>query len=305
MSKETSDSAWDAKALGGSWKRKIVNPDLLEERAKCTFDQTELNRLFFDHADYIQQMNELVKEHPELIEGNMERYDMSREENFAFIWKRIKRTMELKPEVLVSDESSKPFIYYFGDAIGPLNLHFAVFTKTIEGLASPEQQEMWLDKARKLNIIGCYAQTELGHGSNVSDLETTATLDMKTDEFVIHTPNVKATKVWAGDITISSHAAVFARLKIEDNDYGVWPFMVPLRNLEDYSPLPGVEVGDLGSKIGFKIMDNGYCVFNNVRIPRTNLFARLIDVQKDGSVALKGNPKIVYSMMLKTRILLA
>jgi len=70
MSKETSDSAWDAKALGGSWKRKIVNPDLLEERAKCTFDQTELNRLFFDHADYIQQMNELVKEHPELIEGN-------------------------------------------------------------------------------------------------------------------------------------------------------------------------------------------------------------------------------------------
>ena len=33
--------------------------------------------------------------------------------------------------------------------------------------------------------MGSYAQTELGHGSDVANLETTATYDMKTDEFVI------------------------------------------------------------------------------------------------------------------------
>ncbi len=40
--------------------------------------------------------------------------------------------------------------------------------------------------------------TELAHGSNVAGLETTATFDEKTDEFVIHTPHVGATKWWIG-----------------------------------------------------------------------------------------------------------
>ena len=78
-----------------------------------------------------------------------------------------------------------------------------------------------------MNIIGCYAQTELGHGSNVADLETTATLDMETDEFVINTPSVKATKFWPGGLGIgATHAVVFARCIVDDNDYGVQAFMV-------------------------------------------------------------------------------
>lgn len=37
--------------------------------------------------------------------------------------------------------------------------------------------------------------TELGHGSNVPGLETTATFDEASDQFVIHTPTLTATKV--------------------------------------------------------------------------------------------------------------
>jgi len=85
---------------------------------------------------------------------------------------------------------------------------------------------MWLEKARKLNILGCYAQTEIGHGSNVANLETTATLDLKTDEFVINTPSIKAAKFWPGGLAFGTHAVVFARLIIQENDYGVFPFMV-------------------------------------------------------------------------------
>ena len=71
-------------------------------------------------------------------------------------------------------------------------------------------------------ILGCYAQTELGHGSNVAGLETTATLDKATDEFVIHSPTVTSAKFWPGDLgRNTTHAIVFARLLIEGKDYGV------------------------------------------------------------------------------------
>lgn len=66
-------------------------------------------------------------------------------------------------------------------------------------------------------MIGCYAQTELGHGSDVSGLETTATLDMETDEWVINTPNIRATKFWPGSMgTSANHAMVFCRLIAND-----------------------------------------------------------------------------------------
>ena len=75
---------------------------------------------------------------------------------------------------------------------------------------------------RKLKITGCYAQTELGHGSNVAGLETTATLDLETDEFVIHSPTVTSTKFWPGGLgQTANHAIVFARCVVDGNEYGV------------------------------------------------------------------------------------
>lgn len=75
--------------------------------------------------------------------------------------------------------------------------------------------------------MGCYAQTELGHGSDVSRLETTATLDKTTDEFIINSPTITSTKFWPGDLgKFSTHAVVFARLIIDENDYGVQAFLV-------------------------------------------------------------------------------
>jgi len=84
-------------------------------------------------------------------------------------------------------------------------------------------------------ILGCYAQTELGHGSNVASLETTATLDKTTDEFIINSPTTTSTKFWPGDLGMySSHAIVFARLIIDSVDYKVQPFMVQLRDLNTW-----------------------------------------------------------------------
>lgn len=68
-----------------------------------------------------------------------------------------------------------------------------------------------MEMINKMNIIGCYAQTEIAHGSNVNALETTATFDKATDEFVIHTPSIRAYKFWPGNLgRHATHAVVMA-----------------------------------------------------------------------------------------------
>ena len=144
-------------------------------------------------------------------------------------------------------------------------------------------------------MLGCYAQTELGHGSNIMGLETTATLDLKTDEFVIHTPTVTSTKYWPGGMGITAtHAIVFARCIVESSDYGVMPFMVQIRDLTTHLPVQGVKVGDIGLKFGYNTKDNGWLMFNQVRVPRTNMLCRFAYIDKEGSFEMRGNPKAIY-----------
>lgn len=110
--------------------------------------------------------------------------------------------------------------------------------------------------------------TELGHGSNVPGLETTATFDEAADHFVIHTPTLTATKVkkhsqkkkkvksltklqwWIGGAAHSAtHAAVFAQLIVKGKRYGTKCFVVPLRDPKTYNTLPGITIGDIGKKM--------------------------------------------------------
>ena len=95
--------------------------------------------------------------------------------------------------------------------------------------------------ADNLNIIGCYAQTELGHGSNVSGIETTATYDENTQQFTIHSPTIKAAKFWPGSLGVcANHAIVFAKCISLGNNYGVQPYIVQIRDMETHEPLPGI-----------------------------------------------------------------
>lgn len=149
--------------------------------------------------------------------------------------------------------------------------------------------------ANRLNIIGCYAQTELGHGSNVAGLETTATFDIKTDEFVIHTPTIKAAKFWPGSLgRHATHAVVFARMIVGKKDFGPLPFMVPIRSRVDHRPYDGVKVGDIGTKMGYNTVDNGYLEFDHYRVPRGALLNRFVSLSKEGEFELLGDPRAIY-----------
>jgi acyl-CoA oxidase len=99
--------------------------------------------------------------------------------------------------------------------------------------------ERYLKKIASLELPGAFAMTETGHGSNVQGLETTATFDPATQEFVIHTPRERARNEFIGNAAQHGRmAAVFAQLIVADESHGVHALVVPLRD-EDGSGLRG------------------------------------------------------------------
>ncbi|KAH7443592.1 hypothetical protein KP509_02G041400 [Ceratopteris richardii] len=205
---------------------------------------------------------------------------------------------------LTEAEASK--LRSFIDEPAYTDLHWGMFIPAIKGQGTDEQQQKWLPLAYRQTIIGCYAQTELGHGSNVQGLETTATFDPSTDEFIVNTPTLTATKWWPGGLgKVSTHAIVYARLITDGKDYGVHAFIMQIRSLEDHHPLPGVIVADIGVKFGnggYNTMDNGLLRFDNVRIPRDNLLMRVASVTRHGKYVPSGVPRqLGYGAMVFVR----
>lgn len=107
-----------------------------------------------------------------------------------------------------------------------------MFIPTIQGQGTAEQQAELLPKCNSLQIIGTYAQTELGHGTFVRGLETTATFHQPSQQFIIHSPTLTSTKWWPGGLgKTATHAVVMARLFVGKRDYGPHAFIVQLRDL--------------------------------------------------------------------------
>ncbi|KAF9336377.1 Peroxisomal acyl-coenzyme A oxidase 1 [Podila minutissima] len=170
-----------------------------------------------------------------------------------------------------------------------------------------EQIEKWIPLFEKFQILGCYAQIELGYGSNLSQLETTATFVKETDEWEINSTSFTASKWWIGGLgALSTHAVIQARLFIDGKIYGAHVFVIPLRSLEDYKPFPGVEIGGIGPKAynGFNKMDNGFARFNKYRISRDIMLMRFSKVSKDGVYTKPPHAKLVYGSMVLLRSVL-
>ncbi|KAJ9078371.1 hypothetical protein DSO57_1007088 [Entomophthora muscae] len=230
------------------------------------------------------------------------RNHFSRQESFLNSMRICKKLVEMIVKHKIKEEDLLRFVSY-SDEPNPLYLQLGMFSVAIKTQTDDEQFKQWYDDVSKFRVLGCYAQTELGHGSGISNLETTATFDRKTDEFVIHSPTLSSAKFWPGGLAkFSNHAIVYAQLIIDGKSYGPHGFITQTRSFEDHREMKGVTLRDIGPKVGYAGMDNGYAKFDHVRVPRRNMLMRFAKVSRDGKYIKPPHSKLGYAIMTESRV---
>ncbi|KAF9889040.1 hypothetical protein FE257_008017 [Aspergillus nanangensis] len=192
--------------------------------------------------------------------------------------------------------------------VASLSANYRIFLKNLEAQMSDDQKAYWIPKAQRFEISGCYAQTELGHGSNLRGIETTATFDPATDEIVLNSPTLSSHKYWIGSLGVmATHALVVARLIVKGQELGTHLFLTPLRDLETHDLLPNVTIYEQGEKtLGtFASMDNGVMKFTHKRIPRAHMLSRYASLDCDGTYHSSQNKKHAYTSMVIIRGLMS
>lgn len=192
------------------------------------------------------------------------------------------------PQVTTEHQTMGPFLAAFETlAVFDLSLwtkagvQLGLFGGSIYFLGT-ERHHALLPQVAAGELLGCFAMTETGHGSNVRGLGTTATWDGERGGFVVHTPQPGDRKDYIGNAAAHGRlATVFAQLRVGDDDHGVHALLVPLRD-EAGEALPGVTLVDNGKKMGLNGVDNGRITLDEVFVPRDALLDRFGRVTEDG-----------------------
>ena len=161
-------------------------------------------------------------------------------------------------------------------------IHFSLYLDSLRELGSEKHMTL-IDRAYRHKDQGCFAMTELGHGSNVSGFVTTATYDHKTREIVFNTPNSMGAKWWIGGLAKTANMAiVHAKLIVGGVDHGLHAFVLQVRDYDTHDTLPGITIGDCGPKTGLDGIDNGFLLFNNHRAPYDTLLDKYSHITPEG-----------------------
>lgn len=235
---------------------------LVRERQRSSVDEAELSN-HLSGAAYLERQQRVVKIlQNEKIFSKSNQANLSRPDRYKLGLARGKRMRQLMDEHKW-DEDDLLMAEYLIDDILPYHLHLSLFSSAMREQTSDSQRTYWIPKMESWEIIGAYAQTELGHGSNVRGIELEATWDQKTKEFVLHSPTLTASKWWNGTLgRTATHAVVIAQLLLPSEkdqrlvSYGPHPFIVRVRDQTTHQPPSSIVVGDIGPKYGYVCYSN-------------------------------------------------
>uniref|UniRef100_A0A1I7TUV3 Acyl-coenzyme A oxidase n=1 Tax=Caenorhabditis tropicalis TaxID=1561998 RepID=A0A1I7TUV3_9PELO len=282
------------------------NPDITEERLKATFDVDRFTEFYHGGLKRLKSRRKVeryLEEHAELRDIRPTPF-MSRDELIDNSIRKLAGMAKFNEMIDLNDiEKTTYFLQmvHVRDSM-PFSLHYLMFLPVLNSQASPEQLATWMPLALSGTVIGTYAQTEMGHGTNLSKLETTATYDPNTQEFILHTPTISGAKWWPGSLgKFCNHAIIVANLWTQGKCEGPHPFWVQIRDSETHEALKNVRLGDIGPKLSLNGSDNGYLIFDNFRIPRENMLMRHSKVLPDGTYVKPPHSKLAYGGMVFVR----
>ncbi|ULT92639.1 hypothetical protein L3Y34_010025 [Caenorhabditis briggsae] len=239
------------------------NPDITEERMKATFDADRFTEFYHGGAKRLKSRREVekyIEDHKELQDTHPTPF-MSREE---LIDNSVRKLAGMAKYHKMIDMTNIEKTTYFLQMVHvrdsmAFSLHYLMFLPVLQFQASPEQLSEWMPKSLSGTIIGTYAQTEMGHGTNLSKLETTATYDPKSQEFVLHTPTISGAKWWPGSLgKFCNHAIIVANLWTNGKCEGPHPFFVEIRDPVTHKGLPHLKMGDIGPKLSLNEFQKYY-----------------------------------------------
>ncbi|MGW5881755.1 acyl-CoA dehydrogenase family protein [Streptomyces koyangensis] len=259
----------------------------------------------------------------ELVRGNLKTYASILDEADELSLDAYReRVRELVVEMAATGQTGKGFPREYGGggdvgasiaafetlAFGDLSVlvkvgvQFGLFGGAILQLGTERHHDAYLPDLITGKLMGCFAMTETGHGSNVQALGTVARYDAQSQEFVLTTPGEQARKDYIGNAARHGEVAVvFAQLEVDGTSEGVHAFVVPIR--AGGEPAPGVRIEDDGRKMGLNGVDNGRLHFDGVRVPREALLNRFADVTPEGVYESPiDNPNRRFFTMLGTLV---
>jgi len=288
---------------------------IVAERGRSNINADELSKHLLSRNGFLERQEKVVSVlEKEPLFSKKQQLNLSRPDRYHLGLARAKALRRLVRKHGWDQEDYR-MAEYLTDEMSPFHLHMNMFSNTVQEQASDEQKAYWLPKIASWKIIGAYAQTELGHGSNVRGLECQARYDPKTKEFIIHSPYLTASKWWNGSLgRTATHAIVVAQLmlpqKVTDRQdehvtyvsHGPHTFIVQVRDLRTHQPLDGIVIGDIGPKYGYTSMDNGYMLFNNFHVPHSAMLSRYSKVDPDeGTLSRHGHPAVIYGTLTSVR----
>lgn len=285
-------------------------PDVLaKERAGSNVNVDQLAQHLLHRGDFLERQKKIlnvIEKRPYFCKKNQ--LNLARPDRYHLGLARAKELRRLSLEHGWDLEDYK-MADYLADEMAPYALQTVMFSTSIKEQCNEEQLKYWLPKVENWEIIGCYGQTELGHGSNVKGIECEARWNPDTKDFTIHSPTLTASKWWNGSLgRTANHAIVVAQLMLPDGktgklkSHGPHQFIVQIRDMKTHKPLEGIVIGDIGAKYGYTAMDNGYMLFKNFKVPHSALLSKYSGVDSESGMYIKPkNQAVVYGSLTYVR----